>query len=234
MKRNRSLDKIIKPAVFVLSLMPLSILVWNATTGNLSANPIDDITDTTGRWTLRFIMIALAVTPLRRITGWNGVIRLRRMLGLFTFFYGTLHIATYVWLDQFFGFEEIIKDVVKRPFITAGFFAFVLMIPLAITSTRGWIKRLGGKRWQLLHRLVYISAIGGVLHYLWLVKADTLFPLIYGGVLSFLLGHRLWTFLKPRLSWYREPYSAWSKDTVYMLRTSSEQLRLSRDSLQEL
>ena len=234
MKRNRSLDKIIKPAVFVLSLMPLFILVWNATTGNLSANPIDDITDTTGRWTLRFIMIALAVTPLRRITGWNGVIRLRRMLGLFTFFYGTLHIATYVWLDQFFGFEEIIKDVVKRPFITAGFFAFVLMIPLAITSTRGWIKRLGGKRWQLLHRLVYISAIGGVLHYLWLVKADTLFPLIYGGVLSFLLGHRLWTFLKPRLSWYREPYSAWSKDTVYMLRTSSEQLRLSRDSLQEL
>ncbi len=214
MKRNRSLDRIIKPAVFVLCLMPLFVLVWNATAGNLSANPIDDITDTTGRWTLRFIMIALAVTPLRRITGWNGVIRLRRMLGLFTFFYGTLHIATYVWLDQFFGFEEIIKDVVKRPFITAGFLAFALMIPLAITSTRGWIKRLGGKRWQLLHRLVYISAIGGVLHYLWLVKADTFFPLIYGGVLSFLLGHRLWTFLKPRLTWYREPYSAWSKDTV--------------------
>ena len=209
MKRNRSLDKVIRPAVLLLCLMPLFVLVWNATTGNLSANPIDDITDTTGRWTLRLVMITLAVTPLRRITGWNGVIRVRRMLGLFTFFYGTLHFATYIWLDQFFGFEEIAKDVLKRPFITAGFLALALMVPLAITSTRGWIKRLGGKRWQFLHRLVYISATGGVLHYLWLVKADTLFPLIYGCVLSFLLGHRLWTFLKPRLSSYREPYSAW-------------------------
>jgi methionine sulfoxide reductase heme-binding subunit len=138
------------------------------------------------------LLITLAVTPARRLTGWNRLIQLRRMLGLFAFFYGSLHFVTYIWLDQFFAVEEIIADVMERPFITVGFASFVLLIPLALTSTTAMIKRLGGKWWQRLHRLVYAIAIGGVVHYLWLVKADIQQPLLYGSILGALLVYRLW------------------------------------------
>jgi sulfoxide reductase heme-binding subunit YedZ len=156
----------------------------------LGANPIKTITEETGTWTLRFLMLTLAVTPVRRLTGWNGVQRFRRMLGLFAFFYGTLHLFTYLWLDQFFVVADILKDIRKRPFITAGFTAFVLMVPLALTSTTGWIRRLG-RKWQAIHRLVYLSAIGGVVHYWWLVKADTSRPLRYGALVAVLLVTRV-------------------------------------------
>ena len=185
-------QRLIKPGVFVACLVPLVALVWNAVTDNLGANPIEAITRQTGTWTLRFLLITLAVTPVRRLTGWNRVIQLRRMLGLFAFFYGVLHFVTYVWLDQFFLVQEIMADVMQRPFITVGFLSFVLLIPLAITSTTKMIKRLGGKWWQRLHRVVYGIAIGGVVHYLWLVKADVRSPLMYGGLLAMLLGYRVW------------------------------------------
>ena len=185
------LNRFLKPVVFLLCLVPTGLLAWNGISGNLSANPIDDITDTTGTWTLRFVMITLAVTPLRKVFGWNTLGRIRRMLGLFTFFHATLHFFTYVWLDQFFDVESILADIAKRPFILAGFTAFVLFIPLAVTSTGGWVRRLGGKRWRMLHRLVYVSAAAGVVHYLWLVKADRQRPVIYGAVLAILLGYRI-------------------------------------------
>lgn len=180
-----------KVPVFLLCLLPIVWLVVAALTDNLSANPIKDITEHTGTWTLRFLLITLCVTPLRKLTGWNEVIRHRRMLGLFAFFYGFLHFLTYAWLDQFFSIPDIVQDIYKRPFITAGVSAFVVMIPLAITSTKKWIARLGGRRWQLLHRLTYVGAIAGVAHYLWLVKADTQRPLIYGFLLTILLGFRV-------------------------------------------
>jgi sulfoxide reductase heme-binding subunit YedZ len=189
----------LKVGVFGACLSPLVVLAWQALTDNLGANPIDEITDQTGIWTLRFLLITLAVTPARRLTGWNRLIRFRRMLGLFAFFYGSLHFMTYLWLDQFFAIEEIIADVMERPFITVGFASFVLLIPLAITSTTAMIKRLGGKWWQRLHRLVYAIAIGGVVHYLWLVKADIQQPVIYGSILGGLLACRLWDIYGRRL-----------------------------------
>jgi methionine sulfoxide reductase heme-binding subunit len=183
---------LLKIGVFGACLMPLAVLAGQALTHNLGANPIDEITDRTGIWTLRMLLITLAVTPARRLTGWNRLIQLRRMLGLFAFFYGGLHFVTYFWLDQFFAVEEIIVDVMERPFITVGFASFVLLIPLAVTSTTAMIKRLGGKWWQRLHRLVYTIALGGVVHYLWLVKADIQQPLLYGSILGALLVYRLW------------------------------------------
>ena len=185
-------QRLLKLGIFGACLMPLAVLAWQTVTGNLGANPIKEITEQTGIWTLRFVLITLAVTPVRRLTGWNKVIQLRRMLGLFAFFYGTLHFMTYVWLDQFFMVDEIVADVVARPFITVGFVSFVLLIPLAITSTTKMIKRLGGKWWQRLHRTVYVIGMGGVVHYLWLVKADVRSPLTYGGLLALLLGYRVW------------------------------------------
>jgi len=179
-----------KPFVFLLSLAPLLWLVTRALTGRLSVNPVEDITLTTGIWTLRFLLLTLLVTPVRRVTGWNRVIQFRRMLGLFTFFYAALHFLTYLVLDQFFAFDLILEDIVKRPFITAGFTAFVLMIPLAVTSTRGWIRRLG-RRWQLLHRLIYISAIAAPVHYLWKVKVMIGSPVYYGIAAALLLGFRV-------------------------------------------
>jgi sulfoxide reductase heme-binding subunit YedZ len=190
---------VLKTVVFAACLIPLVVLAGQALTNNLGANPIDEITDHTGIWTLRLLLITLAVTPIRRLTGWNRLIRLRRMLGLVAFFYGSLHFLTYIWLDQFFVVEDIIADVRDRPFITVGFTSFVLLIPLAATSTSGMIKRLGGKWWQRLHRLVYAIAMGGVVHYLWLVKADTRQPLLYGAILGALLGFRLWDIYGQRL-----------------------------------
>lgn len=181
----------IKALVFMLCLVPLALLGVDTYKDNLGANPIEAITHFTGTWTLVFLLITLSVTPLRRLTGINTLIRLRRMLGLYAFFYACLHLVTYFWLDQFFDWPAIIKDIIKRPFITVGFFAFVLLIPLAVTSTNAMVKRLGGRRWQLLHRLVYVIAIAGVVHYLWLVKKDLTQPLIYAALLTLLLGYRL-------------------------------------------
>ena len=177
----------LKAGVLVAGLGPALWLAYGVFTDTLGANPIDVVTDETGTWTLRFLVLTLLVTPLRRWTGWNALVRFRRMLGLFAFFYGSLHFLTYLWLDQFFALDEIAKDIVKRPFITVGFAAFVLMVPLALTSTAGWIRRLGGRGWNLLHRLVYLSAIGGVVHYWWLVKADIARPLRYGVIVGILL-----------------------------------------------
>ena len=181
----------IKVVVFVACLAPLARLAWKAYTVGLGANPIEVITHATGDWTLRFLLIALSITPLRKLLRAPSLIRFRRMLGLFAFFYGTLHFATYIWLDKFFNWHEMVKDIGKRPFITVGFTAFVLLIPLAATSTAGMIRRLGGRRWQMLHRLIYVSASLGVIHYLWLVKKDIREPLIYGSILAVLLGYRV-------------------------------------------
>ena len=182
------------------ALAPAGYLAWGAVSNGLGANPIEAITRETGTWTLRFLMITLAVTPFRRLTGWNDAIKFRRMLGLFAFFYGTLHLLTYVWLDQFFDLASMVKDVAKRPFITAGATAFVLMVPLAVTSTAGMIRRMGGRAWRRLHRLAYASAVVGVVHYWWLVKLDTTRPRNYAMILAVLLGVRLFAFLRPRLA----------------------------------
>ena len=184
--------RLLKPLVFAACLIPLGLLVWRGFTGGLTANPIEYITHRTGDWTLRLLLITLAITPLRRLTGWNAAIRLRRMLGLFAFFYGSLHFLTYVVLDHFFALDSILEDVTDRRFVTAGFTGFVLMIPLALTSTQAMVRRLGGRRWRALHRLVYVSACAGVIHYLWLVKADLRPPLLYAAALALLLGYRLW------------------------------------------
>ena len=181
----------LKIGVFVLACYPLLRLVFLGVTDALGTNPVEFITRSTGTWTLVGLMLTLTVTPLRQLSGWNSLLRVRRMLGLFSFFYACLHFITYIWLDQFFDFAAIIKDVYKRPFITVGFSAFVLLIPLALTSSNSMIRRLGAKRWQLLHRLVYVIAILGVLHYTWLVKKDLTQPLIYAAVLTVLLGWRV-------------------------------------------
>ena len=185
----------LKIVVFLACLIPLGQLLYNAWAGDLTANPIEYITHFTGDWSLIFLLATLSVTPLRKIFGWNEIIKLRRMLGLFAFFYVLLHFSTYIVLDHFFDFERIVKDVYKRPYVTAGFTAFVLLIPLAATSTAVMIRRLG-KRWQQLHRLVYVAAIAGVVHFYWLVKADIRRPVQYAAVLALLLGYRLialWT-----------------------------------------
>ena len=192
---------VVKPILFLVCLVPLTRLVWDGVHENLGANPVETIRLFTGDWTLRFLLITLAVTPLRRLTGWNAMVRVRRMLGLFAFFYAALHVISYVWLDQFFMWDLIIEDVYKRPYITVGFTAFMLLLPLALTSTNGMVRRLGGKHWQRLHRLVYIIAILGVVHFWWLVKSDIRQPLIYATVLALLLGYRLiWAVRRPRVS----------------------------------
>ena len=185
---------LIKSVIFVACLIPLARLVWLAFQGNLSANPIEFITRSLGTWTLVFLLITLSVTPLRKLLNQPWLIKLRRMLGLFAFFYASLHFVTYIWLDQFFDLQAIYKDVIKRPFITVGFASFLLLIPLAVTSTNNMVRRLGGKRWQKLHRLVYLIAIGGVVHYWWLVKKDITQPVIYAAVLAILLSYRIFVY----------------------------------------
>jgi sulfoxide reductase heme-binding subunit YedZ len=184
-----------KPVVFLLCLLPLAALGWRALHGELTANPIEFITHATGDWTLRFLVIALCVTPFRKILHLPELIRFRRMLGLFAFFYACLHFTTYIWLDKFFDLSEMWKDIAKRKYITVGFTAFLLLIPLAVTSTAGWIRRLGGKRWQRLHRLIYFSAALGVIHYYWLVKSAVIRPLTYGAIVAVLLLWRLFASL---------------------------------------
>ncbi|WP_341930379.1 protein-methionine-sulfoxide reductase heme-binding subunit MsrQ [Methyloversatilis discipulorum] len=179
-------------AVWAACLLPLMLLVAGGLRDALGANPIEHITRATGDWTLRLLLLTLAVTPLRQLTGWHWLVRLRRTLGLYAFFYGSLHLATYVWLDQFFDWPGIVADIVKRPFVTLGFAAFVLMLPLAITSTNGMIRRLGGRSWQRLHRAVYAVGVLGVAHYWWLVKKDLTEPIAYACMLATLFALRLW------------------------------------------
>jgi sulfoxide reductase heme-binding subunit YedZ len=207
---NNLVRWVAKPLVFVAALGPLAWLIWAFLTNNLSANPLSDITNETGVWTLRFVCITLAITPLRRVTGWNVLIRFRRMVGLYAFFYGSLHFLTYVVLDRFFTVLALLnpsdtivsagtaqklvmavgEDIAKRPFILMGFTAFVLMVPLAVTSTAGWIRRLGGRRWNRLHQLIYVTGVCAVVHYYWLVKADVRRPVAYGTIVAVLLGFR--------------------------------------------
>jgi sulfoxide reductase heme-binding subunit YedZ len=182
--------KALKVALFLAALIPLARLAWKGYQQMLGANPIEVITHSTGDWTLIFLMLTLSITPLRKLAGQHWLIRFRRMLGLFAFFYASLHFTTYIFLDKFFDVHEMVKDISKRKFITIGFTAFVLLTPLAATSTAGMIRRLG-KRWQRLHRLIYISTIAGVIHYWWLVKADVRKPQYYAIVLLLLLGYRL-------------------------------------------
>ena len=189
-------SRFIKPVVFLVALSPFLWLTFRGFTGRLSANPIEDITLTTGIWALRCLLVTLAITPLRRVTGWQRVIQYRRMLGLFAFFYATLHLLTYLVLDQGLAFEFILPDIVKRPYITMGMTAFTLMVPLALTSTKGWIRRLG-RRWQLLHRLVYVSGIAACLHFLWKVKVVIGEPVYYAVILGALLAFRLLWRLRP-------------------------------------
>jgi len=190
--RNQQIRWINKPILFIAALIPLAFLIYRGLINDLGANPIETINRYTGDWVLRFLLITLAVTPLRRLTGWNGLLRYRRMLGLFAFFYACVHFLSWAWLDQYFVIADIVQDVAKRPYITVGFASFLMLIPLALTSTNAMIRRLGAKRWQQLHRLVYLIGIGGVVHFLWLVKSDIREPLVYGAVLALLLGFRLW------------------------------------------
>ena len=180
-----------KPLVFCVSLLPLAWLCWLAWQDELGANPVETLSHHTGDWSLRFLLLTLAVTPLRRLSGWNWLLKFRRMLGLFAFFYVCLHLGVYLIFDQFFDPSAILEDIAKRPYITVGFAGFLLLIPLAATSTNGMIKRLG-RNWQHLHRLVYLIGMLGVVHYWWLVKADISEPLLYAGLLTMLLGYRAW------------------------------------------
>lgn len=201
--------RFIKVLVFLACLVPLGFLLWgffgrtpfDMTTwgAGLGANPLEKITHTTGDWTLRFLLITLAISPLRKLLKTPSLIKFRRMLGLYAFFYGSLHLMTYVWFDKEFVVHDMLVDIAKRKFITVGLFAFVLLIPLALTSTAGWIRRLGGKRWQMLHRLIYAAAISGVIHYIWLVKKDERIPLEYGACLAVLLLYRVGVWAMPRI-----------------------------------
>ena len=182
----------IKSALFLACLIPGFFLWRGFELDTLGANPIETVTRSLGEWTLRFLLITLTVTPLRKYTGWHWLIRLRRMLGLFTFAYGISHLLTYVWLDQFFDWEAIAKDIIKRPFITVGFAALMLMLPLAVTSSNFAIRKLGGRRWQSLHRAIYPIAILGCVHFWWLVKKDVTWPLVYAVITVALLGIRAW------------------------------------------
>jgi methionine sulfoxide reductase heme-binding subunit len=192
----------LKGALFAAALLPFARLVLFAFTDRLGANPIEFITRNTGDWTLYFLCLTLAVTPLRRLTKWNWLIKLRRMLGLFAFFYVALHFTTFLWFDHFFDVDEMLKDVVKRPFITVGFTAFMLLIPLAVTSTNGMVRRLGGKRWQWLHRAIYLIAPLGILHFWWMKagKHDFAQPILFGSIVALLLLSRVyWNVVLPRM-----------------------------------
>jgi len=191
-------SKWIKVAVFLACLIPAGILISDVFTGGLGSNPTQFLEHATGDWVLRFLAITLSISPLRKVLRQPQLIRFRRMLGLFAFFYAFCHFCIYLGFDRVLDFGSVWADVVKRKYVTVGFTGFVLMIPLAITSTAGWIRRLGGKRWQLLHRLIYVSAVAGVIHFYWLVKSDVHVPVEYAAVMALLLGWRLY-------GWYTNP-----------------------------
>lgn len=180
-----------KISLFLVCLAPFGWLAWRAWNQNLTPNPIEYVTHYTGDWAIRFVIFTLAVTPLRRLLALPRLIRYRRMLGLFAFFYASMHFLTWFVLDKFFDFHAILDDFTKRPFIIAGLTAFTCLIPLAVTSTAGWIRRMGGSRWQMLHRLIYVTAIAAVIHYYWLVKSDIRLPVFYGSLVAVELLYRL-------------------------------------------
>lgn len=184
-------SKFSKLLLFINALVPLALLSWDLYHKQVGANPLEFVTRTTGMLTLIFLMITIAVSPARKITGLNWLVKFRRMLGLYAFFYGSLHLLTYVWFDRFFNVRSMGGDILQRPFIAVGMTSFFLMVPLAITSTNKMVKRLGGKRWAMLHRLVYVAGVGGVLHYWMLVKSDTRLPLTFAFILLLLLAYRL-------------------------------------------
>jgi len=196
---RESIVRTLKVLVFLACLGPLLLLVWKGFQDLLGANPVDVITRTTGRWTLIFLLVTLSVTPLRRLLKMPWLIRFRRMLGLYAFFYATLHLLIFLWLVNGFDVNATLHDIAKRRFVTAGMAGWALMLPLALTSTAGWIRRMGGKRWQMLHRLIYLSAAAGVIHFIWLVKADLRQPLTYGAILLALLLWRVSVWLLPKL-----------------------------------
>jgi sulfoxide reductase heme-binding subunit YedZ len=203
-----------KAFLFLLCLAPFARLAWKFYQQDLGANPVEYITHYTGDWIIRFLMITLSITPLRKLLGMPPLARFRRMLGLFAFLYALLHFMTWFWFDKAFDFSEMWKDILKRRFITVGMAALLMMIPLAITSTAGWVRRLGFERWQRLHRLVYFSALAGVIHYYWLVKSDVREPLMYAGILAVLMGYRFTVWLRSAPK--RERAKATTPNTAYL------------------
>ena len=192
MTRAAVIARVVKPALYLAALLPLAWLLFALLTGRVMGDQVKFMQHVTGDTALSCIMLALTITPLRRVTGWNEIIRVRRLIGLTAFWYACLHLTTYIVFDQELSLMEITRDIAKHPWVLVGFTAFLCLVPLAITSTNGWIRRLGGKRWQRLHRLVYAAAFAGVLHYFWLVKKDITYPLLYGAILLVLLGSRVW------------------------------------------
>ncbi len=204
MKLSSRQIAVLKVVIFTVCLMPLAWLSWGLWQDTLGANPVETLIRSLGRWALKFLLITLAITPLRRLTGIGALQRIRRMLGLFCFFYALLHWSTYLWLDQSLDWIAIAKDIIKRPFITMGMLAFTMLLPLAITSTNGMMRRMGGKNWQALHRAVYAIGICVVLHFWWMVKLDTTWPKIYAAVLALLLGVRLYWLWRSRQTVHAE------------------------------
>ena len=192
MTRGTLVRRVIKPVLYVAAVLPLAWILFALFTGRVMGDQVKFLQHATGDTVLTCLMLTLAITPLRRVTGWNEIIRVRRMIGLTAFWYACLHLTTYLVFDQLLDPMEIAEDIAKHPWVLVGFTGFLCLVPLAITSTNGWIRRLGGKRWNRLHRLVYVAAIAGVLHYLWLVKKDVTAPLTYGAVLTVLLLVRVW------------------------------------------
>jgi sulfoxide reductase heme-binding subunit YedZ len=201
------MQKLLKPLVFLLALVPAGYLAYRTYINDLGANPAETLQLDTGGWALKFLLITLAITPVRRLTGWNRVIQYRRMVGLFAFFYACLHVLTYIVLDKYFAFGEMLADVGKRPFITAGFVAFVSMVPLAVTSTKGWIRRLG-RRWQALHRLIYLSGVAAAIHFVWKVKVAVGEPVYYAIAVALLLAFRVFWQLRSAKSLRTQRVSA--------------------------
>lgn len=192
MTRAAIVTRVVKPILYLLATLPLAWLLFALLTGRVMGDQVKFMQHVTGDTVLSCLMLTLSITPLRRLTGWNEIIRVRRLIGLTAFWYACLHLTTYLVFDQELSISEIMADIMKHPWVLVGFTAFLCLVPLAITSTNGWVRRLGGKRWQRLHRLVYVAAVAGVLHYLWLVKRDLQYPLLYGSVLLLLLGSRIW------------------------------------------
>jgi sulfoxide reductase heme-binding subunit YedZ len=196
--RRVTRDRWAKPLVFLAALLPLALLAWRLLHDDLGGDPIEALEKETGTWALRFVAITLALTPLRQLLGWSALARYRRMLGLFAFAYATVHLAIYAGLDMELSAADLVEDVVEHPYVTIGFATWLLLVPLALTSTTGWMRRLGGRRWNRLHQLTYLVAVTGTIHYLWAVKKDTLRPFTYALVFALLLGWRVWARYRPR------------------------------------